>query len=97
MDTNYFFLDKKIQAYVEDEHEILIVDDIMRAISFNGGIYGTTAVLVDAENIFGKRALNKNKPKIITRARETHKLCWRKVGGGNKVIKCECYKNYSTD
>ena len=46
----------------------------MRAISFNGGIYGITAVFVDAANIFGKRALNKT-IKIRTGAQVTHELC----------------------
>ena len=35
----------KIQAYVEDDNDILIEDDIMKAISFNGGISVTTAIL----------------------------------------------------
>ena len=59
LDTHYLFLDKKIQAYVEDDNDILIEDDIMKAISFNMGLYGTTAVLVDASNLFGNRALKK--------------------------------------
>ena len=62
---------------MEDDHDIIIEDDIVKAISFNGGISGTTDVLVDAGNIFGKRALKKNKFKIITGAQETHELCWR--------------------
>ena len=48
-----------MQAYVEDDNKILIDYYIVKDISFNGDIYGTTAVLVDAENIFGKRALTK--------------------------------------
>ena len=42
---------------MEDENDILIEGYIVRAISFNEGISGTTDVLVYAENIFGKRAL----------------------------------------
>ena len=57
---------------MQDENDILIEDDILKTISFNGGIYGTTYVLVDTENIFGKRALKKNKFKIITGAQEIH-------------------------
>ena len=63
---------------MEDDNEILIEDDIANAIIFNGGISGTTAVLVDAENIFGKRALKKINFKIKTRSRERHEVCWRK-------------------
>ena len=47
----------EIDAYVEDENVKIIEDDILKAISFNGGISGTTAVLVDAEALFGKIAL----------------------------------------
>ena len=57
LDTQYSFLNKIFQAYVEDDNEILIEDDIMRAKSFNEGIYGNTAVLVDAANIFGTTAI----------------------------------------
>ena len=39
-----------------NENEIIFEDDIVKDISFNGGIYVTTAVLFDAGNIFGKRA-----------------------------------------
>ena len=76
--THYSFLNKKIQAYVEDENVILVEYYIVKDISFSGGIPGTTAVLVDAKKIFGKRALNKNKFKIRTGARETYELCWHK-------------------
>ena len=49
----------------------------MKAVSSNGGISGTTSILVDVDNLFGKRSLKKNKFKIITGAQETHELCWR--------------------
>ena len=63
---------------MEGDNDILIGDDIVKAISFNGGISSTTDVLVDEDNIFGKRALKKNRFKIRTGARATHELCWRK-------------------
>ena len=63
---------------MEDDNEILIGDDIVKTIIFNGGIYDTNNVLVDAANIFGKIALKKNISKIRTGARGTHELCWRK-------------------
>ena len=88
----------KFQAYVGNENDILIEDDIVKAISFNGGISGTTSVLVDAENLFGKRALNKFNFKIRTVARETNEVCWRKdLAEITKTIKCEHSRNYSTD
>ena len=63
---------------MEDENKILIEYDIVKEISFNGGISGTTAVLVDADNIFGKISLEGGGIKIRTGAQETHELCWRK-------------------
>ena len=48
---------------MEGDNDILIGDDIVNAISFNGGISGTTAILVDAVNIFGKVSLKENKSK----------------------------------
>ena len=57
---------------MEDDNAILIGADIVKAISFNVGISGTTAVLVDAKNIFGRRALKKNRFKIRTGVQETH-------------------------
>ena len=34
---------------MEDDNYILIEDNILKAISFNGGISGTTTFIVDAE------------------------------------------------
>ena len=41
---------------MEDKNYILIEDDIVKAIPFNGGIFGTKAVIVDAASLFGKRS-----------------------------------------
>ena len=42
-----------------DDNDILIGDDIVKDIIFNGGIYDNTSVLFDAANLFGKRVLKK--------------------------------------
>ena len=63
---------------MEDNNDILIKDDIVKDMIFNGGISGTTTVIVDAENLFGKISLTKKKSKNIIGERETHELCWRK-------------------
>ena len=62
---------------MEDDNDILIEDDIVKAIRFTGGISATTAVLVDAASIFDKRALKKINFEIKTGAQETHEVCWR--------------------
>ena len=48
---------------MEDYNDILIENYILKAIMFNRGISGTTDVIVIAENIFGKIALNKTNSK----------------------------------
>ena len=78
LDNHYSFLNNKVQSYVEDKNKIIIKDDIVKATSFDGGIAGTTAVLVDTANIFCKRFLRKNKFKIRSGAQETHELFWQK-------------------
>ena len=54
---------------MEDVNDILIEDDIVKAIRFNVVVNGITDVLVYTVNIFGKRALKKNRSKIRTGAR----------------------------
>ena len=63
---------------MEDDNDIIIEYYIVKYIIFNGGISGTTAVLVDAKNLFGKRSLKKINSKFTTGARETHEVCWKK-------------------
>ena len=41
---------------MEDENKILIEYDIVKEISFNGGISGTTAVLVDVYTYLEREA-----------------------------------------
>ena len=48
LDNHYSFLNLNCQEFVEDDNDILIEDDIVKVISFNGVIYGTNAILVDA-------------------------------------------------
>ena len=79
LDTHYFFLNEIFQASVEDDNYIRIEDDIVKSASFNGDISGNTAVIVDAENIFSKRALEKTNLKLMTEAKETNEVCWRQV------------------
>ena len=61
---------------MEDYNDILVINDIVKAVSSNGGISGTTAVIVDAEALFGKRSLKKINLKINTRAQYTQEVCW---------------------
>ena len=62
---------------MEYDNDIIIENDIVKAISFNEGVYVTKPVLVDAENLFGNRSSKKTNFKIKTEAQETHELCWQ--------------------
>ena len=64
-DTHYSFLNNNFQAYVEDENDILIEDYSVKTIRFNGGIDGTTDVIVDAAALFGKISLKQLTSKSI--------------------------------
>ena len=80
--THYSFINIKFQSYTEDNNDIIIEEDTVKAISFNGGISVTTSILVDVGNIFGKRSLKKINFKIRTGARETHEVYWWKDSAG---------------
>ena len=60
---------------MEDENDILIEDDILKAKFFNDGINGNTTVLADEATFYGKRYLNKINFKIKTGAWDTHEVC----------------------
>ena len=82
---------------MEDDNDIIIEDDILKTISFNGGISGTTDVLVGVENLFGKRVLKKNIQNQNWGTGNKGIILTERIGGSYKVIKCECSSNYSTD
>ena len=42
---------------MEDDNDIRIEDDIVKAVGFNGVISGTTAIIFYAGNIFFKRTI----------------------------------------
>ena len=56
---------------MEDDDDILIEYDIVKDISFNGGITVTTAVIVDAYSFSGKRDFKKITSKSILAHRRT--------------------------
>ena len=61
---------------MEDDNNIIIEYDMVKGISFNGGISGTSNFIVNAAALFSKIALNKINFKIKTGAQDTHELCW---------------------
>ena len=59
----------------------------MKAINFNGGVYGTTDVLFGAENISGKKDLKKKTQNQKWITGNTLIILAERFGGSNKVIK----------
>ena len=76
---NYSFFNKNAQACVEDYNDILIEDDIMKAVSVNEDISGITAVIIDAVNLFGKKSLEKINFKIKLEHSKHMKYVVRKI------------------
>ena len=60
---------------MENENDILIEYDYVKAICFSEGISGSNIVLVGGTNIFIKTALKKSNSKIRSVARERHEVC----------------------
>ena len=87
LDNHYSFLNKKLQAYVEDDNNILIDDDIVKAISFNLGIGGTTAVLIGADSIFGKMSFKNYLKNKYWRAGDPLSVLDRRLCTSNKFVK----------
>ena len=76
MDTHFSYLNVQFKSYIEGDNDILIEDDIVKAMKFNGGIAGTTVVLVDATSLGNKKAINKKLNVFKTGSRSTHEICW---------------------
>ena len=83
---------------MEDDNSILIEDDILKAISFNGGISGTTDVTVWYGESLWQESLKERKIQNLNWGTGNTWIMLAEIfGGSNKVIKCECSRNYSTD
>ena len=53
LDTHFSYINIMLKSYVEDGHNIDLEEDIVKALSYRGGIAGTTVVLVDASDLTG--------------------------------------------
>ena len=76
LDTHFSYVNTQLKSYVEDDNNILTEEDIVKAISFRGGIAGTTAVLVDATSIGHEKAINEKFKVVKTGSRSTHEIRW---------------------
>jgi hypothetical protein len=90
LDAHFSFMKNRFQAYVEDGNDILIEEDIFNALSFNGGLAGTTVVWLNAAALCSTKTLKK-KFKAETGSRETHELCFSEKD--MRVIKSSGVRN----
>jgi hypothetical protein len=72
LDTHFSYLNVVMKSYVEDGNDIDVEEDIFKALSYNGGVAGTTAVLLDASNLEGP-VLSRTF-KVKTGSRATHEI-----------------------
>ena len=75
IDTHFSYLNLKLKAYVIDGNDIRTEDDIFTAMTFEGGLSGTSAILFDGSTLKGP-VLNKEFKMTKTGVRETHEMLW---------------------
>ena len=77
LDTHFSFVNIVLKSYILNNvmNTILNEEEIYKALSFQGGILGTTAVLFDGANLKGP-VLAKEFKASKTGVRETHEINW---------------------
>ena len=75
IDTHFSYVNIVLKSYVEDGNDIDLEDDIFKALSYQGGLAGTTVVLFDGRQLSGK-ALKKTFNCNTIGSRETHEIRW---------------------
>mmetsp|Transcript_21013 Transcript_21013/g.29472 ORF Transcript_21013/g.29472 Transcript_21013/m.29472 type:complete len:980 (-) Transcript_21013:30-2969(-) len=75
LDTHFSYLNLILKSYVEDGNDVMLEEHILEAMSFRGGIAGTSGVLLNCEKLIGLAISKKFKTSIIG-SRATHELCW---------------------
>ena len=79
LDTHFSYLNIVFKSFVADDNDIKTEPDIFRALQFNGGVAGSTAVLVNLTRLTGpivKKAVSKAAFKAATGSRATHDIFW---------------------
>ena len=74
MDTHFAYLNILFRSFVEDGNDIAVEEDIFSALSFNGGIAGTTTKLINAKNLVSPRISNNKKFACSAKTRSTHDI-----------------------
>jgi len=79
LDTHFSFLNTQFLSFGTD---MTTETDIFKALCFQGGLVGTTAILLDAQNLgTGKVLQNSKEFKAKTGVRATHEIQWNRDAG----------------
>ena len=80
LDTHFSFVNTLFESYVEDGNDILTENDIYNSLTFQNGIMGTTAILIDGSLLSSnnKIIIGKSFKAKKTGVRETHDIKWVK-------------------
>lgn len=76
LDTHFSYLNLIIKSYVEDGNDVVLEEDIVKAMSFRGGVAGMSAILLNLENL-PKAAISKKFKSNSIGARATHEIRWQ--------------------
>lgn len=75
LDTHFSYVNTVFKSLVEDGNDILTEDHIIDALAFDGGIAGTTGILLDCANLQGETISKKFKTSKV-RSPSTHEIRW---------------------
>merc|ERR1712043_6403 len=75
LDTHFSYLNLILKSFVEDGNAAMPDEHILAALSFRGGVAGTTGMLLNCENLSGLTIGKKFKTTRIG-SRATHEVCW---------------------
>ena len=77
LDAHFSFVNLVLGAFIRDQNEIYLEEDIYDALCHQGGIMGSSAILFDGENLKGPVLQNGKEFKATkTGVRETHEVLW---------------------
>lgn len=75
LDTHFSYLNTVFKSFIEDGNDILTEEHILDALAFNGGVAGTTGILLDCTNLRGDTISKKFKTSKV-KSRSTHEIRW---------------------
>lgn len=80
LDTHFSYVNTLFESYVEDGNDILTEKDIYLSLKFQGGIKGSTSILIDGSLLSANNKVLQGKSFKTKKigVRETHDIKWKK-------------------